>query len=163
MLSVTLTADDKGCMVQWSDPRPKNYYATLTSAEIQVKQQKLFDPWRTVSVVMVGSQPLKEAVVSKTVSYGENELTDVDSEDDLMERSEVERSCTLLRSQEEQLERRKEVSKAEKRLQNVFELTGLSPRTSYQVRVRCANKYGWGNYSKAFSFSLRDRSPSRAA
>lgn len=112
---------------------------------------------------MVGSMPLKEAAVTKMVSFGENEMTDIDSEDDLMERNEVEQSCMLLPCQEEQLERRKEVSKSEKRLQSAFELTDLAPRGSYQVRVRCANKYGWGTYSKPASFSPRECAGFQAA
>ena len=91
----------------WSNPRTKNYYALITAVEIQLKQQKLFDPWKTVSLLMNGPTPFKEVTTRVQVSFNENELTDVDSESDLNERSEVDRNCNMLDCQEEVLERRK--------------------------------------------------------
>lgn len=147
----------------WSNPRTKNYYALITAVEIQLKQQKLFDPWKTVSLLMNGPTPFKEVTTCVQVSFNENELTDVDSESDLNERSEVDRNCNMLDCQEEVLERRKEPARSENVLPQVFEFSDLAAKSSYQVRVRCANKYGWGNYSKPFSFCPREGGCARVA
>lgn len=148
--------NDCSLVVCWHIPETRNYYPVITAAEFQLKQQRLFDTWKTVDTIQVGKSVFKEAVARSTYSFSEGEATDVEDEEDQLDRSQVEMICASFMEQSNTLEHRIEDNREENRIQNYYELMGLNQRQVYQVRMRCANKFGWSEYSHGMTFCPKD-------
>ena len=152
-VSVVISPEsDSDIWVTWSDPRPANYFSPITAVEIQLKQNRLFDSWKTYETLQLSDNPFKEAAAShpQQIDFDDGEMTDVENDDDFEERKAVEVACMAGSST---LEKRKEVFKSGNELALHCVLTGLAAKQGYQVRVRCANKYGWGDYDNGVSFT----------
>ena len=147
---------DSILIMDWSLSSRPNYFPVITAVEVQLKQQKLFEAWRTIDTIGKGETVFKEAVVKSTVSYADGEATDVEDEDDQLERSQVEVICASFSEQDTHLEHRIEPNREEARIPNYYKLKGLNSRQTYCVRIRCANKYGWSDYSQGTVFCPRD-------
>lgn len=140
----------------WDDPRPINYYPQITGVEIQLKQHRLFDPWKTLQVLKLTDTPFKEGPPASSTHFEDTELTDVDSDSDLEERKALELACAYMQDHEATLNDREEQIEKADTITDHFILPLLNEKQSYQVRVRFANKYGWGEFSPAVSFSPKD-------
>ena len=153
MVSVVISPENENDLwVQWSDPRLSNYHPPITAVEIQLKQNRLFDSWKTIETLQLSENPFKEATSNPTnqILFEEGEMTDVESDSDLEERRVVEFACI---ASDPTLERRREVSNVGRELNLHCLLPPLVGKQTYQVRVRCANKYGWGDYEDGVTFS----------
>lgn len=148
--------EEDAAVVIWRNPRLSNYYPNITAIEIQLKQQRLFDQWKTVSTIQMNDTPFKEKEGRMKIAFEDGELTDCESESDLEERNEVEMNCSYLSGRQVSLDTRMELSNQEHLLPRYQTIRDLQSSSKYVVRVRLANKYGWGNYSQGSSFCLRD-------
>ena len=101
-------------MAIWSDPRPINYYPQITAVEIQLKQHRLFDPWKTLQIIKVSDTPFKEGPPAASSHFEDTELTDVESDSDLEERKAIELACAYMQDHESVLhDREEQVEKAD--------------------------------------------------
>lgn len=150
------SAEENAVAVVWSKPRKFNFYPTITAVEIQIKTQRLFDTWKTVGTIQMNDSPFKEKISKNKVCFDDGELTDVDDETDLDERNEVEMNCLSMIDKESLVEKRYEVNNQENALPRFYIIKGLVSNTKYTVRVRLANKYGWGLYSNGVNFCIKD-------
>lgn len=140
----------------WTDPRPTNYYPQITAVEIQLKQHRLFDPWKTLQVLKVSDTPFKENPSTVNTYFEDSELTDIDSDDDKEERKELELACAYMQDHESILHDREEQIERIDVLSRRYILPPLSENQKYQLRVRFANKYGWGEFSSPCTFCPKD-------
>ena len=140
----------------WKNPRPYNYYPAITAIEVQLKQQRLFDQWKTVGTNQMGDSPYKEKISKVKLSYDNGELTDCESDSEKDEKKEIEMSCLGVSGRENKFDLRYEVDNQEYALPRYYTLRDLVESTKYVVRVRVANKYGWGTYSTGYNFCIRE-------
>ena len=140
----------------WKNPRPFNYYPAITAIEVQLKQQRLFDQWKTVGTNQMGDSPRKEKTSKVKLPYENGELTDFESDSEMDERNEIEMNCLCMSGRENKLDLRFEVDNQEYVLPRYYTLRDLVESTKYVVRVRVANKYGWGMYSTGYNFCIRE-------
>lgn len=148
--------NDMLLIVTWHRVEKENYYPMITAAEFQLKQQKLFDSWKTVDTIQLGKTPFEETVPKSSYSFAEGEATDVEDEEDEAVRAQVEGICSAFADQSSVLEHRIEPNRQENRIQNYYELIGLNPRQVYQIRMRCADKCGWSEFSHGVVFCPKD-------
>ena len=80
----------------------------------------------------------------------------MEDEEDEAVRAQVEGICSAFADQSSVLEHRIEPNRQENRIQNYYELIGLNPRQVYQIRMRCADKCGWSEFSHGVVFCPKD-------
>ena len=145
-------------MVTWKKLRTFNYYPTITAIEVQLKQNRFLDQWKTVDTIQMSDNAFKEKVSKNKQVFEKGELTDCESDSDLDERNEIELHCFSMNEKLQKLEKRMEFNSQENVLPLYRTVEDLNPSMKYSIRVRFANKYGWGSFSSALSFCIKDLS-----
>ena len=149
-------SEENAVVVTWGKPRIFNYYPAITAIEVQLKQQRLFDQWKSIGTIQMSDSPFKEKPSRMKISFENGELTDIESDSDLDERNEVEMCCVCMEERQDKVDKRMELNNQENVLPRFYVIKELNSSTKYSVRVRLANKYGWGNYSNGFNFCIKE-------
>lgn len=129
---------------EWEYSSQPNYYPSIDAIEVQIKQNKFFDSWKTFVILKSSDR-------------------NSDSQDqDRMKMSMIQfdRKCSVkidkkvdafLTEHSKQFDHRVLPSKQHVPPQQSVLLTEIAPGQPYVMRARCASKYGWGPYSASFS------------
>ena len=140
--------------VEWEYSPLPNYYPSVDAIEIQIKQNKFFDSWKTVA----------------TIKGSDRESNSDDQDRMKMSVIQFDRKCSVkvdksleafFQEHTNQLEHRNLPPKQHVPPQPHTLLTELSAGQPYVMRSRCASKYGWGPYSASFTIEpvSRGKSP----
>ena len=128
--------------VEWSYAPQPNFYPHVTALELQIKQNKFFDSWKTVSMLKASERPATPAdAASMALTAIQFDQKCEDTEPD----EEVE--ALVARNPERFVTREPPAQYVAPAC--AFRLTDLAPGQSYVLRGHCASKYGWGPFASA--------------
>ena len=128
--------------VEWSFAPQPNFYPHVTALELQIKQNKFFDSWKTVSMLKASERP---ATASDAASMALTAIQFDPKCEDTQPDEEVEALVALNSGR---------FVTREPPAQYVapacsFRLSDLASGQSYVLRGHCASKYGWGPFVSA--------------
>ena len=128
--------------VEWSFAPQPNFYPHVTALELQIKQNKFFDSWKTVSMLKASERP---TTASDAASMALTAIQFDPKCEDTQPDEEVEALVALNSGR---------FVTREPPAQYVapacsFRLSDLASGQSYVLRGHCASKYGWGPFVSA--------------
>lgn len=142
--------------IHWALPAQPNYFPPIDAVEVQIKQNKFFDSWRTVETL-------------KSSTRGP------EPEDEAKQRIEAirfDRKCGNVEPMEKKVEELAQSDPAVFVKRALPEKNWVSPscecvvelpvaQQQYVVRLRCGNKYGFGAFSNAVNVELNGFAPKK--
>ena len=128
--------------VEWSYAPQPNFYPHVTALELQIKQNKFFDSWKTVSMLKDSERPATPADAASMA------LTAIQF-DQKCENTQPDAEVEALVAQNPGRFVTREPPAQYVAPASAFRLSDLAPGQSYVLRGHCASKYGWGPFASA--------------
>ena len=128
--------------VEWSFAPQPNFYPHVTALELQIKQNKFFDSWKTVSMLKASERP---ATASDAASMALTAIQFDPKCEDTQPDEEVE--ALVARNSGRFVTREPPAQYVAPACS--FRLSDLASGQSYVLRGHCASKYGWGPFVSA--------------
>lgn len=143
------------CIVNWEYPNQPTYAPRIEAVEIQIKQNKLFDSWKTVGTIRGSDRAATESdrvLQLKDITFDKKCGTIEGYSQETLD---------YIESHKDAFDFRKVNPKQWNLPENEFVLKDIQASTSYVIKIRLANKYKFGEYSASFPVELKHRSSTK--
>lgn len=139
------------CIVTWTYPKQPSYLARIDAVELQLKQNKLFDSWKTVGILRGSERPPAETdhILQLSELHFDKKCGTIDPVP-----AEV---LKLVEENESKFEKRQISPKQWKLPDNEYTIRDLQPNVSYLIKIRLMNKYKYGEFSTSFPVEMKHR------
>ena len=134
--------------IHWSLPSQPNYYPLIDVVEVQLKQNKFFDSWKTVETVRSSTRgPLPEDVEKQLI-------TSIQFDRKCGSAHAMDATVVELASANPEVFKKRALPEKNWVAPPCQCLIELPSTQQYVIRLRCGNKYGMGDYTNAVNVEL---------
>ena len=142
---IRFSEEDSVFSAEWDLPSQPNFFPRIDAVEIQVKQNKFFDSWKTIATFKSSMKAKEESDEPELKARMDFDKIEFDPSWSVPALDAV--SSALLEEKKDKFEQRALPAKVYVAPVCSMVLDELVSGQQYVFRARCASKYGWGPYS----------------